>query len=164
MSGKSHSIVPPEAPNAEVELVEAAGAAARLAAEAFDAHYREAWTEAQIAGLLKDPGGWLELRWLGADLVAFALSRQVADEVELLLCATAPAWRRRGVGRTLVDRVAATARSRGARRLFLEVRATNAPALALYAACGFDRVGRRPAYYRTVTGAVIDAITLARPL
>jgi ribosomal-protein-alanine N-acetyltransferase len=138
------------------EAAEAAG----LAVQAFDPQFREAWTEAQMAGLLGTPSAWLELGHAGPELVSFALCRQAADEVELLLCATHPRWRRAGVGLALVGRVVDEARRRGAQRLFLEVRATNKAALALYRRAGFRAAGNRPAYYRTTSGETIDAITL----
>ena len=141
--------------------------AARLAEAAFEPEYREAWTAGQIAGLLGTSDSWLELAETAGDAasasgIAFALCRLAADEVELLLCATSPDWRRKGVGAELIGRVAEHCRLRGARRLFLEVRASNASALALYLKAGFREDGRRPGYYRTISGDRIDAITLSR--
>jgi ribosomal-protein-alanine N-acetyltransferase len=137
------------------------GAAAELASGAFDPLFREAWTESQIANLLQAGNGWLDLGHVGQELVVFALNRQVLDEVELLLCAVAPGWRGRGIGRQMMEQVAESARSRGASRLFLEVREGNEAAIALYRSVGFRIEGRRPGYYRTVLGNSIDAITLA---
>ncbi|WP_268920796.1 ribosomal protein S18-alanine N-acetyltransferase [Sandaracinobacteroides hominis] len=138
--------------------------AALLASTAFDPHFREAWTESQMAGLLAGGSSWLDLGRHNDQLIAFSLCRQVVDEVELLLCAVDPAFRRHGVGRTLVRQWAATAKGRGANRLFLEVRDGNVPALALYLSAGFGRTGRRPGYYRTEGGDNIDAITLSLAL
>lgn len=144
--------------------VEKAADVARMAAEAFDPHFREAWREPQIAGLLASGGGWLLIGEDERGLVAFALCRRAADEAELLLFATRPDRRRQGLGRAMLTRVLETARQRGARRIFLEVRATNGAALALYQACGFRQSGLRPAYYRTMTGVSIDAVTLSLDL
>lgn len=52
-----------------------------------------------------------------------------------------PAWRGRGVGRALVDEVIAWARTRGTRRLWLEVAITNLAAIRLYQRCGFVATG-----------------------
>ncbi len=135
---------------------------ARLAAVAFDPYFQEAWNLAQIDGLLRGSDSWLELaEGAAGELLAFALCRQVLDEVELLLCASAGPWRRRGIGLELMRRVAERSRARLARRLFLEVRASNEAALALYQKAGFSEDGRRPAYYRTTSGNSIDAITLS---
>lgn len=83
----------------------------------------------------------------GGALLGFAEYRVVADEAELCELAVAPDARRRGCGRALVEHVAADAAARGARALFLEVRADNRPARALYAAAGFAPVGARRGYY-----------------
>jgi ribosomal-protein-alanine N-acetyltransferase len=55
----------------------------------------------------------------------------------------------------------ATLAARGARMAFLEVRETNAAAVAFYRGLGFDPIGRRPAYYAD-TGE--DALLLFRGL
>jgi [ribosomal protein S18]-alanine N-acetyltransferase len=139
-------------------------AVAMLAERSFEPHFREAWTEAQIAALLATSGAWLDLGHAATHLAAFAMSRQTFEDVELLLCAVAPDRRGIGDGRRMMEQVAGSARGRGARRLFLEVRHSNAPALSLYRSAGFKVEGRRPGYYRTLGGESIDAITLSLSL
>lgn len=138
-----------------------AGAVARLAEVAFEPEYREAWTTGQISGLLVSSDAWLELGEIDGALISFALCRQAADEVELLLCATSPDLRRQGLGMELMARVSEQCRLRGVRKLFLEVRSSNLSALALYRKAGFREDGRRPGYYHTVSGDRIDALTLS---
>jgi ribosomal protein S18 acetylase RimI-like enzyme len=61
-------------------------------------------------------------------------------------CTVAPAHRRRGVGRALLHAAIAQARAtRGVRQLKLGVNASNAAALALYRAAGFETYGVEPA-------------------
>ncbi|MEE4381661.1 MAG: GNAT family N-acetyltransferase [Pseudomonadales bacterium] len=62
------------------------------------------------------------------------------DLVGLFDLATLPAARRRGHAATLVEAVAARAAGRGAREVYLQVEAANAPGLALYARLGFSRL------------------------
>ena len=97
------------------------------------------------------------------EAAGFVLSRQALDEEELLLIAIRPEERGRGLGRALMDRYLAAASRRGARRIFLEMRANN-PAHSLYRRSGFIPIGTRPRYYRTIEGQMIDAITFARHL
>ena len=78
-----------------------------------------------------------------------------------MLIAVRPEHRGRGIGGALVARFIAEARSRGATRLFLEMREGNT-AEALYLRHGFERVGRRRHYYRRGSGSPLDAITFAR--
>jgi ribosomal-protein-alanine N-acetyltransferase len=56
------------------------------------------------------------------------------------------------------------AKTLGAGRAFLDVAADNTPALALYAACGFDRCGARRDYYARAAGEPVDAILMVRDL
>jgi ribosomal protein S18 acetylase RimI-like enzyme len=80
----------------------------------------------------------------GGRVIGFLLARQIASgEREILNLAVAPAERRRGVARKLLN--AELARIRGA--WFLEVRESNLAALALYESTAFQRVGKREAYY-----------------
>ena len=82
---------------------------------------------------------------------------EAADEGEILNLAVAPAGRRRGLGRALVEAMLEALRTRGIRQVYLEVRESNSSARALYASRGFKEVGRRKAYYRR---PVEDAIVL----
>lgn len=135
---------------------------ARLAADAFDPFYQETWSLQQIDGLLTHDDSWLELAENDhGHLLAFALCRKILDEVELLLCASAREYRRRGLGLGLLQRACNRSKDKGATKMFLEVRSSNEAALALYRQAGFAENGRRPGYYRTISGECIDAITLS---
>jgi ribosomal-protein-alanine N-acetyltransferase len=129
--------------------------------DAFDPRYGEAWTSSQCMGMLSLPGVWLTIASAGERDVAFALARAIADEAELLLLATRPAARGRGIGGALLRAVIEEARDRGASTLHLEVRAGN-EAIQLYAREGFAKVGERRSYYRGKNGQVFDAQTFAR--
>jgi ribosomal-protein-alanine N-acetyltransferase len=93
------------------------------------------------AGLLHPGGG-------------IVLTRVVQGEGEILTLAVAPQARRRGIGRALLGGVVADGIP-----WFLEVAASNGPALALYAAFGFCECGRRRDYYAPGR----DALVLRRP-
>ncbi len=71
----------------------------------------------------------------------------VFDELRLMNVAVAPPVRRRGIARMLVDHALAEGRSQGVRRMTLEVRASNEPALRLYGRFGFERTAVRKDYY-----------------
>lgn len=134
---------------------EQAPALARLHAEAF----ADPWDEAALAALIGAAGGFA----FAAD-DGFVLVRALAGEAEILTLAVRPAGRRRGLGRALVEAASAEARAAGADRLFLEVAADNAAAIALYTACGFEPVGRRNAYYRRRHQRAMDALVLRKTL
>lgn len=132
----------------------------QVMADAFDARFGEAWTRAQCLGILGMPGVWLTLAKIDGEIAGFALTRAIVDEAELLLIATSPRFRRKGVGAALLRSVIADARARGAVRLHLEVRAGN-PATHLYSSHGFAKVGERRAYYRGRGGEAFDAHSYA---
>ena len=81
-------------------------------------------------------------------LVGFGGYSIAADQADVIDVAVAPNFRRRGIARALVQAVLAAAQSEGAESIFLEVRASNAPALSLYTALGFTVCGVRKNYYK----------------
>jgi [ribosomal protein S18]-alanine N-acetyltransferase len=133
----------------------------RVMNDSFDGRYGEAWTGPQCAGLLPLPGVWLVLARDATGTIGFALSRQVADEAELLLLAVRRVAQGQGVGKLLLERFTADAKKRGADRLHLEVREGN-HAVKLYEDQGFALVGRRRNYYSGPDGRCYDALTLAK--
>ncbi|MBH5322144.1 ribosomal protein S18-alanine N-acetyltransferase [Aurantiacibacter sediminis] len=134
--------------------------------DAFDHAYGEAWTRRQVSDALVTPnthfmlGGETED---GSGPTAFTLSRSAADEEELLLIAVRPEYRGQGLGSDMMEQFFTSARARGVRRVFLEMREGNA-AEHLYRKLGFKQVGLRKGYYRGAIGGPLDAITFARDL
>ena len=129
---------------------------------AFDERFGEAWTRSQCAGILPMPGVKLVVARFGDGRSAgFALYRTISDEAELLLLAVSPAFRRRGIGKMLLDQFLDHARDRGVSRVHLEVREGN-PAVIMYRLAGFSLAGRRPKYYHGRFGGEYDALTLSR--
>ncbi len=80
-------------------------------------------------------------------VVGFVIAWRVHDELHVLNVAVAPEERRRGTGRALMEEIQERGRRLGARLATLEVRSSNAPALALYRELGWRQVGIRPGYY-----------------
>lgn len=131
-------------------------------AELADLHARaftvpRPYTEQEFARFLNDPICFLT--WLGTD--GFALGRLIGEEAELLTIAVDPGQRRQGLGRAILKDFETTASLRGAQRIFLEVAATNTPAITLYESAGYTQVGTRPGYYKTGASRV-DAVILSR--
>ncbi|WP_193609583.1 GNAT family N-acetyltransferase [Nocardioides lijunqiniae] len=116
----------------------------------------DAWSE----GLVREgvEGNLPTVHYVVADddgLAGYAVASVVADIAELQRIAVRGDRRRGGVATELLDAVVSLASDGGADRLLLEVRDTNAPALAFYAARGFVEVDRRPRYYRDGSPAVV---------
>jgi [ribosomal protein S18]-alanine N-acetyltransferase len=84
----------------------------------------------------------------GGEIVAVLQSRLIDHELEILDVAVDSKQRRKGFATLLLESVLQVAKQRGAQEFFLEVRESNAAALALYRKFGFVVAGRRPSYYR----------------
>lgn len=96
----------------------------------------------------------------GEQVVGVTVVWVVTDVVDVLDVATHPDHRRQGIGRALVDDLVVLARERHARRIALEVRRSNAAAIALYRQAGFAAVRVRARYYRDDEDAVEMALEL----
>ena len=83
-------------------------------------------------------------------IVAYAglLAPSGVREADIQTIAVDPSARRNGLGRVLVQSLVTEARKRGAREVFLEVRADNPAAQALYRSLGFEHLATRTHYYQ----------------
>jgi [ribosomal protein S18]-alanine N-acetyltransferase len=128
----------------------------------------------EISAGLKDAPQWTEAAWLsvvgpmatprrialaaiettggaepaGGALLGFGVASILRPQAELETIAVAREAQRQGIGRTLLHALTAQLTQQGIAELWLEVRASNQAALALYRAAGFAQTGRRPNYYR----------------
>ncbi|OIR19790.1 mycothiol acetyltransferase [mine drainage metagenome] len=96
-------------------------------------------------------------------MLGYAVLMLAVDETELLDIAIDAGHQRRGWGRKLLDELMVLARHHGKRRMVLEVRASNAAAIALYRKAGFADIGLRRDYYPAENGRE-DAILMGREL
>ena len=76
------------------------------------------------------------------------LAPRNSDDADIQTLAVSPAARRRGLGRAIVVALIAEAVARGAHQVFLEVRADNPSARALYDSLGFEQIAVREKYYQ----------------
>lgn len=98
-----------------------------------------AYTEAEAPG----PARYLRL------ILGYVVFWVVADEMHILNLSVHPLYRRRGIARRLVIEAVRRAGAIGAEKAYLEVRASNVPAIALYFGLGFVSIGIRRSYYDT---------------
>lgn len=96
-------------------------------------------------------------------MMGYAVMMMGVDEAELLDIAIDAAHQRKGMGRRLLEAMLSLARQAGMRRLVLEVRTSNLPAIALYGASGFGRIGLRRDYYPAEDGRE-DALLMGKQL
>lgn len=115
------------------------------------------WSEKQVEQqLLKVNAINLGVNVEGA-LVGYALVGSVLDEAELYQIALLPEFQGRGMAKKLLEHLSRQLKMASIRRLLLEVREHNVPAIRLYTSFGFVQDGRRKGYYTSDAG-VEDAL------
>ena len=88
--------------------------------------------------------------WVAEDnkqIAGFLVARQILDEIEILNMAVLPEFRRQRIGSKLFSAALENACKQGVAKAYLEVRASNSPAIAFYKRHGFRSLGRRAQYY-----------------
>ena len=125
--------------------------------------FADPWSEAALEVLCKPHGFALVIPAPDGEACALAYAGMTyaLDEASITNVAVRPDHRRQGLARHLLSELMRQARSQGAASLYLEVRVSNAPAIALYRALGFEECGRRPRFYRNPTE---DALLMRAPL
>lgn len=129
------------------------------------ASHSHPWSEAQLQRELESPYSAVLCADDGAGegtprIEGFIVYWVIHDEMHILDVVTAPSARRRGLGRALMLEAMKDATGRGAVRALLEVRRSNAPAIALYRALGFLHDTVRRGYYQDGEDAVLMSLAL----
>lgn len=148
----------------------AAGLRVRMALEADvpsiaaleRASFSDPWSQSSFHSFLDRPEVHMTVaecqkERIDCGVVGYMVAWFIGHEGEIANIAVAVGWQRRGVGATLLDDVLAAGRAAGVRSMYLEVRASNSGAQALYAGRGFRAVGSRRRYYSNPTE---DALVL----
>ena len=106
------------------------------------------WTAAQLRGQMKDSlHEFLAAEAADGTVLGYVGMTYVLDEGYISNVAVAPLSRRQGIGERLVAELIRRAGEWNLSFVTLEVRQSNAPAIALYQKMGFSRVGLRKNYY-----------------
>ncbi len=112
------------------------------------------WTPARVLRQISDRETVVLVARDSGRLVGFAIMSFGDEEGHLSLLAVLPSYRRRGLGRQMIQWLAKSASTAGLLRMHLEVRAANRTAAAFYQSLGFRETSRIPGYYRGVEAAV----------
>lgn len=120
------------------------------------------WPRSDYETALKPQSAPQRIALVAADaetgsVAGFAVASVVESQAELETIAVASEGQRRGAGRILFASLAGELEIAQVQELFLEVRASNGPALGFYRSLGFSETGRRPRYY---VDPVEDALSL----
>ena len=123
--------------------------------------FSDPWSPAGILETVQNETSLALVAGTEAATVGYLMGRVSGEEGEILNLAVLPEHRRAGIGADLLERGLQLLAARGVREVYLEVRASNEPALELYRARGFRPVGVRSHYYRNPRE---DALVLRAPI
>ena len=123
--------------------------------------FQDPWSEKSVAAELEhDYSLWL-VAMEGETLAGYIGSQISYGEADMMNVAVSPDHRRKGIGEKLILALMEELKARECISLALEVRASNAPAIALYDKLGFGQIGLRKNYYRNPKE---DALILRKEL
>ena len=124
--------------------------------------YSHPWTRGNFSDSLKSGhSAWILEQ--ENKIIGYALLMIVLDEAHLLNLSIAKNYQKQGLGRFLLEYMLKIAENCHAANMFLEVRASNASALALYENLGFNEMAVRRNYYPSAIGRE-DAILMGLSL
>lgn len=109
--------------------------------------FSDPWSVNSVASELKNPLSLWLIAMDGETLAGYVGSQSVLGWADMMNLAVAPEYRRQGIGEKLVMELERCLKAEKVTCLTLEVRVSNAPAIALYEKLEFMQVGRRPNYY-----------------
>ena len=110
--------------------------------------FADPWSEMSIASELQNLWSYWLVAVSGDTVVGYIGAQSSFDEADVMNVAVHPDFRRQGIAEKLISTLVEELKNRGIHALMLEVRASNAPAIALYEKLGFQQVGLRKNYYR----------------
>ncbi len=123
--------------------------------------FSDPWSENSIATELNSRLSYWLVAVEDGEVVGYIGSQSVLGESDMMNVAVHPDHRRRGIAEMLVNALSHDLKERANVCLTLEVRVSNAPAIALYEKLGFQQVGLRKNYYRNPKE---DALILRKAL
>ena len=109
------------------------------------------WSEATISSEIKSGFSDFFGAFSEEKLAGYIGGRTIAGETEIFNVAVSPEFRRKGIAKALIEKFIETVRKKETQVIFLEVRASNLPAIALYEKNGFVFCGLRKNYYTNPT-------------
>ena len=123
--------------------------------------FSDPWSENSIASEVENPLSYWLVAEVDGVVAGYVGSQTVLDASDMMNLAVSPGYRRQGIGQALVNALTDHLQQNKVIALLLEVRVSNAPAIALYESLGFEQVGRRPKYYHNPRE---DALILRKEL
>ena len=124
--------------------------------------YEFPWTAGNFKDCLES-GYQCDILIFKNEISGYAVQMKILDDVHLLNVSVAKNFQNIGVGRFFLDNLIAESKKIELKKMVLEVRRSNSPALCLYDSLGFSEIGIRKNYYPNRNGRE-DAIIMGATL
>lgn len=110
--------------------------------------FNSPWSEHSIAAEIASSQSIKLVALRNDSIVGYVMARQVLDEGQLLDLAMHTRYRRKGISGILMNELLRKLRDNSCLVVYLEVRASNEPAINLYKKYGFETISARKDYYK----------------
>lgn len=117
------------------------------------------WTIKQIEETLGTDYTLVTYATIAHQVVGFIMASVTFDMADVFMVVVSADFKKRAIGTKLFDAFIGYCAEAEIHEIILEVRASNAPAIALYERVGFQTIGLRKAYY---SSPIEDAIIMKR--
>ncbi|MBR2385129.1 MAG: ribosomal protein S18-alanine N-acetyltransferase [Clostridia bacterium] len=124
------------------------------------ASFSDPWSKQTLGEIVDAPNFFGLVIEVEGVVVGYIGASSVLDEGEILLVAVDEKYRGKGLGKTLVNTLLERYASNAIKKVFLEVRRSNAQAISCYQKCGFVKIAERARYYRDGEDAIIMEASL----
>ena len=136
---------------------------AKALAKLHESAFHRSWSENEFSLMLSDTqkNPCLIVCDKKRKIVGFAILRTLESEAELLSIIVAKKWRKRGIGRALINAIIEHLTMSPVTKFFLEVAMDNDAAIKLYNSLGFEIIGKRENYYAKENTKASCALVMA---
>ena len=124
------------------------------------ASFSDPWSKQMLEDVVNLPNFCGFVIETDGEVVGYIGASSVLDEGEILLVAVDEKFRGNGLGQTLVKKLLKIYAEKGIKKVFLEVRKSNFPAITCHTKCGFIKIAERARYYKDGEDAIIMEATL----
>ena len=122
----------------------------------------DAWTEQTLVEMLEQDSISMLLVYGADKVIGYCLYQVLFEQAEILRIGTHPDYQRQGIASQIFAKLNAELKNNQVESLLLEVRADNAPAIALYEQQRFAVIHTRKDYYQVPHQPAIDALIMQR--
>ncbi len=110
--------------------------------------FSDPWSKKNFQAELELTFSWAWVAKLNQQLVGYSCCWEIEDELQIANLAVHPDYRKKGIGKKILQEILNRACQKKLKQVTLEVRESNQWGLKLYYAFGFMEIGRRKKYYQ----------------